>query len=175
VATLFLPVAAAVGMGLVLSLIMQLNQEALDLRVVELAPSDDGRFVERPAKPQLESSQVVLLDVYGSLFYAGSRTLQARLPDPGQAERPVVVLRLRGRTMLGATAFAVLSDYAERLTAAGGRLYLSGVDSAVLEQLRRNRTVEQVHGVRIFEAGDTVGESSLEAYHAATRWLATRN
>ena len=96
----------------------------------------------------------MLLDVYGSLFYAGSRTLQARLPDPGQAERPVVVLRLRGRTMLGATAFAVLSDYAERLAAAGGRLYLSGVDPAVLEQLRRNRTVEQVHGVRMFEAGE---------------------
>jgi len=77
--------------------------------------------------------------------------------------------------MLGATAFAVLHDYADRLATAGGRLYLSGVNSAVLEQLRRNRTVEQVHGVRIFEASDTVGESSLEAYHAATRWLATRS
>jgi sulfate permease, SulP family len=175
VATLFLPVAAAVGIGLVLSLIMQLNQEALDLRVVELTPRDDGSFVERPAHPRLESRRVVLLDVYGSLFYAGARTLQARLPDPGLAESPVVVLRLRGRTMLGATAFAVLSDYAERLSAAGGRLYLSGVDPVVLEQIRRNRTVEQVDGVHIFEASEVIGESSLEAYHAANTWLATRS
>jgi sulfate permease, SulP family len=170
-----LPVAAAVGIGLVLSLRMQLNQEAIDLRVVELTPRDDGSFVERPARPQLASRQVVLLDVYGSLFYAGARTLQARLPDPAKAQRPAVVLRLRGRVMLGATAFAVLVDYAERLAAAGGHLYLSGVDPAVLNQVRRNRTVEKVAGVRIFESDDVVVESSLDAYHAANRWLATQD
>jgi SulP family sulfate permease len=173
-ATLLLPVAAAVGIGLVFSLLMQLNQEAIDLRVVELTPRDDGTFVERPAAPRLESRQVVLLDVYGSLFYAGARTLQARLPDPAQAESPAVVLRLRGRVTLGATAFAVLADYAERLAAVSGRLYLSGVDPAVRDQIRRTRTVEQVTGVRIFEADNVIGESSLEAYHAAHRWLATR-
>jgi SulP family sulfate permease len=175
VATLLLPVATAVGIGLVLSLLMQLNQEALDLRVVQLTPRDDGGFVERPASPRLESRTVVLLDVYGSLFYAGARTLQSRLPDPAQAESPAVVLRLRGRVMLGATAFAVLSDYAERLAATGGRLYLSGVDPAVLEQIRRNRTVDAVTGVRVFEASEVVGESSLHAYHAANTWLATRH
>jgi SulP family sulfate permease len=175
VATLLLPVATAVGIGLVLSLLMQLNQEALDLRVVQLTPRGDGSFVERPALPRLESRTVVLLDVYGSLFYAGARTLQSRLPDPAQAESPAVVLRLRGRVMLGATAFAVLSDYAERLAATGGRLYLSGVDPAVLEQIRRNRTVNEVTGVRVFEAGEVVGESSLKAYHAASTWLATRD
>ncbi|WP_328468135.1 SulP family inorganic anion transporter [Actinoplanes sp. NBC_00393] len=171
VATLFLPVAAAVGLGLILSLLMQLNQEALDLRVVELVPHEGGGFVERPAGRRLESNRVTLLDVYGSLFYAGARTLQSRLPDPVQAERPVVVLRLRGRVMLGATAFAVFADYAERLLDAGGRLYLSGVDPAMVQQIRRNRTVERVDGVQIFEAGEVVGESSLKAYHAARQWL----
>ena len=174
VATLFLPVAAAVGFGLVVSLLLQLNQEALDLRVVELVPRDDGTFAERPAAPLLESRRVALLDVYGSLFYAGSRTLQARLPDPGRAESPAVVLRLRGRSMLGATAFAVLADYAERLATVGGRLYLSGIDPAALKQMQRNQTVERVAGVRTFEASEVIGESSLEAYHAATRWLATQ-
>jgi SulP family sulfate permease len=172
-ATLFLPVAAAVGIGVVLSLLMQLNREAADLRVVQLIPRDDGAFVEQAAPPRLESRQVVLLDIYGSLFYAGARTLQARLPDVADAERPVVVLRLRGRAMLGSTAFAVLSDYAGRLADAGGRLYLTGVDPAVLRQLRRNRTVGQVDGVQVLEASDVVGESSLEGYHAAQRWLAT--
>jgi SulP family sulfate permease len=172
VATLFLPIAAAVGIGLVLSLLMQLNQEALDLRVVELVPQADGRFVERPAAAKLESRRVVLLDVYGSLFYAGAKTLQARLPDPAAAENPAVVLRLRGRAMLGATAYTVLADYAERLALVDGRLYVSGVDAAMLEQIRRNRTVER-EGARIFEATDVIGESSLDAYHAAEGWLST--
>jgi SulP family sulfate permease len=173
-ATLFLPVAAAVGAGVVLSLMMQLNREAADLRVVQLIPRDDGAFVEQQPPRRLQSRHVVLLDVYGSLFYAGARTLQARLPDPAGAECTAVVLRMRGRAMLGATAFAVLADYAGHLAATGGRLYLTGVDPAVLRQLRRNRTVEQVGIVRVFEASEVVGESSLAGYHAAQRWLAGR-
>ncbi len=109
-ATLFLPVAAAVGAGLVISLLMQMNQEAQDLRIVQRVPRHpDGRFTERPAPRSLASREVILLDVYGSLFYAGARTLQAHLPDPGpRRSTPAVVLRLRGRITLGATSFAVL-------------------------------------------------------------------
>jgi len=174
VATLFLPIAAAVGFGVVLSLLMQLNQEAQDLRVVQLAPDPDGHFVEHPAPALLESRHVVLLDVYGSLFYAGAKTLQVRLPDPGHSEYPAVVLRLRGRTRLGSTSYAVLADYAQQLTSVGGRLYISGIDPALLGQLRRNRTVEDSGNVRVFEATETIGEASLEAYHAAEAWVAGR-
>ncbi len=172
VATLFLPVAAAVGVGLALALLMQINQEALDLRLVQLEPDADDRFVERPAPARLQSGRVVLLDIYGSLYYAGAKTLQARLPDPTGAQRPAVVIRLRGRAMLGATSFAVLADYADRLAAAGGRLYLSGVDAATHEQMSRNRTVERSGVVEVYEATNVLGEASLTAYRAAEAWLA---
>jgi sulfate permease, SulP family len=52
-ATLFLPAAAAVGIGVALSLLLQLNQDAMDLAIVELIPRDDGRFEERPAPATL--------------------------------------------------------------------------------------------------------------------------
>ena len=136
-ATLLLPVAAAVGLGVVISLLLQLNQEAMDLSVVSLVPIGDGRFEEHDPPAHLESHQVTALDVYGSLFYAGSRTLQARLPDPTGAVQPVVVLRLRGRTTLGATFFRVASGYAERLEQVGGRLYLTGLDPALVARLRK--------------------------------------
>jgi SulP family sulfate permease len=152
---------------------MQLNQEALDLRIVELVP-DGGGFSERPAPTALESDRVVLLDVYGSLFYAGARTLQSRLPDPTGSRRPVVVLRLRGRAQLGATSFTVLADYAQRLHRAGGRFFLSGLDPAALEQLRRNATVDTAALVDVFVATDRIGESSLAAYDAARDWLAAQ-
>ena len=171
VATLLLPVAQAVGLGLVISLMMQLNQEALDLRIVELVPEGDA-FSERPAPAALQPGRVVLLDVYGSLFYAGARTLQSRLPDPTGVHQPVVVLRLRGRAQLGATSYLVLADYAERLHAAGGRFYLSGVDQTVLDQLQRNATVDTADLVEIFVATPRIGEASLAAYNAATAWLA---
>ena len=174
VATLLLPVAAAVGLGVIFALLMQLNREALDLRIVELVPTGTGSFVERPAPLRLESKRVVLLDIYGSLYYAGARTLQAHLPDPGEATSPAVVLRLRGRALLGATSYAVLSDYAARIAAVGGRFYLTGLDPEVLAQVQRNRTVESAGDVRLFLATDVIGEASLEAYHHAEEWLASQ-
>jgi SulP family sulfate permease len=167
--TLFLPVAAAVGIGVALSLLLQLNQEAMDLAVVELIPRDDGRFEERPAPPALTSNHVTVLDVYGSLLYAGARTLQAHLPDPGDARSPVVVLRLRRRTSLGATFVKVVADYADRLADSGGRLYLSGLEPGLVERLRRTGHVDGP--VRAFEATPVVGESTQAAYLDAEAWL----
>ena len=48
-ATLFFPIAAAVGLGVTVSLLLQLNQGLADLRVVELRRRDDGAFEEVPA------------------------------------------------------------------------------------------------------------------------------
>jgi SulP family sulfate permease len=168
-ATLFLPVAAAVGIGVALSLLLQLNQEAMDLAVVELVPREDGRFEQRPPPATLASHHVTILDVYGSLLYAGARTLEAHLPDPGGAESPVVVLRLRGRTALGATFVKVVAGYAGRLADRGGRLYLSGIEPSLIEQLRRTGQVDGP--VRSFEATSLVGESTHAAYLDAEAWL----
>jgi SulP family sulfate permease len=168
-ATLFLPVAAAVGIGVALSLLLQLNQEAMDLAVIELVPLDDGRFEERPPPAVLTSQHVTVLDVYGSLLYAGARTLQAHLPDPGAAQAPVVVLRLRRRTSLGATFVKVVSDYADRLASAGGRLYLSGLEPSLTERLMRSGHVDGP--IRTFEATSIVGESTRAAYLDAEAWL----
>jgi sulfate permease, SulP family len=170
-ATLFLPVAAAVGIGVALSLLLQLNQEAMDLAVVELVPQDDGRFKERSGPRTLASGRVTILDVYGSLFYAGARTLQSRLPDPAGAEAPVVVLRLRGRTSLGATFFMVIADYTRRLRAVDGRLYLSGVDHDLAARLRRAGRVDVADPIPMIEATSLVGESTHQAYADAEAWL----
>ena len=87
----------------------------------------------------LPDAEPVVLDVYGSLLYAGARTLGARLPDPRASKRPVVILRLRGRTSLGSTFFGVIAGYAEALEAAGGRLYLSGVQDDMVDRFHRSQ------------------------------------
>ena len=127
VSTLALPVAAAVGVGLICSLVLQLNKEQMDLRVVRLIRNEDGDVVEQPVPTTLPDAEPVVLDVYGSLLYAGAQDAGRQLPDPARPNRPVVILRLRGRTSLGSTFFGVIAGYADALEAAGGRLYLSGV------------------------------------------------
>ncbi|UPW07269.1 SulP family inorganic anion transporter [Gordonia terrae] len=170
VCTLLLPVTVAVGIGVALSLMLQLNQEAMDLRVVRLRVVND-QLVEDQAPDSLADNSIVILDVYGSLFYAGARTLETRLPDPGRARAPVVILRLRGRTTVSATFFAVIAAYAGTLDRAGGRLYLSGVDTRV--RAAWNDDLLAKHGIRLefFPATPVVGESTLAAFAQARVWV----
>ena len=171
-ATLFLSVTAAVGLGVLLSLLLQVNQEAVDLTVVRLSRDEEHDLVESPAPAILSSREVTLLDVYGSLLFAGARTLETLLPDPAESELAVVVVRLRGRTTLGATAFIVLADYAERLRSAGGHMYLSGVTVELTEQLRDTHRVDLEDAVTVIPATETILESTQQAIDDAESWLA---
>jgi sulfate permease, SulP family len=175
IATLLLPVAAAVGVGVALSLMMQLNREALDLAVVQRTTRPDGTIEERPAPSSLRSGEVTTITAYGSLLFAGARTLQARLPDPAGTVEPVVVLRLRGRTSLGATFIAVLADYAKRLHAVGGKLYLSGVDDSLMDLLERTGQLRATGPIAAFPATRIVGESTAAATADATAWLVSHS
>lgn len=170
--TLFLPVAAAVGIGTALSLLLQLNRDALDLRVVEMHKRDDGRWEERGVPLALPDRSVTVLEVYGSLFYAGAKTLEARLPNPSGSQRPAVVLRLRGRTTIGATALTVLAGYAEKLRQSGGRLYLSGVAPGVASTVARTQRLTADGPLQLQPADTIIGASTDAAYEAAVAWVA---
>jgi SulP family sulfate permease len=80
---------------------------------------------------------VIVLDVHGSLFYAGAWTLGRALPEVSGTNAPAVVLRLRNRTAVGATFIDILGRYADQIRAAGGRLFLVGVEPHVAEQIQR--------------------------------------
>ena len=175
VATLLLPVSAAVGIGVALSLILSLNREAQDVRLLRLRETAPGRFIEESPPAALESNSITVLNIYGSLFYAGARTLEANLPAVGEAERPVVVLRIRGRTMLGATAFAVISRYAAALDERGGRLYLSGAAPELIRQFRDSGRVRAAGPIRLIEAQPVVGESTRRAIADAEAFLITED
>lgn len=170
VATLLLPVTAAVGVGVSLSLLLQLNQEALDLKVVRLRV-EGTRLVEGPAPKDLADDEIAILDVYGSLFYAGARTLQTQLPRPAGSRSPVVIIRLRGRTTVSATFLTVVADYARRLNDVGGKLCLSGVDPQVRDSWTDAVLAAQGIRVEFFGAQPTVGASTLSAFAEARIWV----
>ncbi len=170
-ATLLLPVAAAVGIGAALSILLQANRESQDLRIVRLVPLEGGRYREERSPHRLEARSVTVLDVYGSLFYAGARALEAALPEPARAQDAVVVLRMRGRASLGATAFTVLARYADRLGEHGGRLYVSGVEPALVETFDRVIDLQRHERITVFPARPVLGESTADALRHAEAWL----
>ncbi len=169
--TLMLPIQAAVGYGVVLSAFLYVTRSSTDISLVQLIKRDDGFIEEKPAPKRLESDKVTVLDVYGNLFYAGARTLERMLPDPAEAERPIVLLRLRGHTNLGATIVEVLSVYADKLKDVGGRLYLSGIGAKFHEQIIRTEKLRLTGPVRVYQATSVRGESTEEAFADANAWL----
>ena len=112
-----------------------------------------------------------MLDVYGSLFYAGARTLQARLPDPTGTESPIVILRLRGRTTFGATFFKVIGNYAQRLDAVDGRLFISGVDPSLVNKAAKVGDLAADGPFQVFGATELLGESTHRALEEADAWI----
>ena len=167
VATLSLSVPMAVATGVAISLVLQLNRDALDLRVVALVPDGHG-MRESDDPPTLATGRATIVDVYGSLLYAGARTLQARLPQPIPPDC-ALVLRMRGHPVVGSTFFAVVIDYAHRLDVQGGRLFLSGVDDDIVA--RHHRLFARHQEIIAYPADPKLGESTLNAYHDARDWL----
>ena len=172
-ATLFLPIQVAVGLGVVLSGLLFLRQSASAVTIVQLIRHPDGRIEERTAPRQLPSGAITVLDVYGDLFYAGARTFERLLPRTRGTARPVVVVRLRGQGSLGATLIDVLGRYADQIAEVNGRLYLTGVSNAAHEQIVHSHKLHLQGAVRDRRSTSFVWESTTAAVADAETWLAS--
>ena len=171
IGTLILPIQLAVGLGVLLSAILYINNSSTDVSLVQLVKRPDGQIEERNAPKKLSSHEVTVLDIYGHLFYAGARTLEGQLPAPEGTQSPVVVLRMRGYNHFGATLLDVLSDYAEKLKSVGGRLYLSGMSEAAYDQVVESGRIKLMGPVHAYEAEPVVWESTTDAVTDARTWL----
>jgi len=170
-ATLLTSIQIAVGLGMVLSALLYVIKSSSDISIVGLVRRADGRIEEQEPPSTLPSDQIVVLDVYGSLFFAGARTLERRLPRPDNAHHPVVILRLRGHTEVGATLIEVLSSYADKLADAGGRLYLTGLGNRAYQVIKGSNKIDLNGPVRAFEVTPILGQSTQEAFEQANAWL----
>ena len=172
IATLTLPVQWAVFFGVVLSVIVYFIESANDIELVELVVTPEGSYREQAPPKELASRSVTVLQVYGTLFYATADKLAEKLPHSKDAERPVVILRLRNQRSIGSTFIRLLENYATQMQASGGKLMLAGINEKVLYQLEITETTEKIPREDIFLASDELGESSTNAIAAAQAWLA---
>jgi SulP family sulfate permease len=170
-ATLFLPIQVAIGLGVVLSAFLFLSRTASAVSIVQLVRHQDGRIEERTPPRDLPSGAITVLDVYGNLFYAGARTFERSLPATREADRPAVVLRLRGRRTLDATLIDVLGRYADRLEQVNGRLYLTGLSEAAHQQILRSGKLRLRGAARAQPSTPIIWESTRAAVADAEAWL----
>jgi SulP family sulfate permease len=171
VLTLYLPMQTAVFAGVILSLLLFIYDSAINVRIAQLVPQEDGLFQEQATPDELPSNDVTLIHVYGTVFFAAAYTMEQTLPSPLGAQRAVVVLRLRGYQDVGSTFIGVIERYAGKLQENGGKLMLCGVSEGVRERLERTETTDTIPPEDIFMADDTLGSSTRRALAAAQQWL----
>lgn len=171
VATLFVPLQYAVLLGIAFSIVLHVFNQSNKVVVTEWVLQPEGFPLEQPAPKQLPSHQLTLLHVYGSLFFAAAKNLEAMLPAVGDATHAVVAIRLRGKGEIGSTFVTVLQRYAKSLQSRNSKLMLVGVDEPMRDQLAKTGVLALIGAENVFLATPQIGAAMNQAVAAATAWL----
>lgn len=134
-------------------------------------------IIEGDPPDQLPSQESVVLQPYGSLFFAAAPVFEAGLPKvtATTSRNSVVILRLRGRTDLGTTFLDVLSRYAKSLAAVDSKLAIVSASDRVREQLEVAGVTSIVGEENIYIGDERVGAAVKRANREALDWIAANS
>lgn len=161
-------VLVGVGISMILYIIKQSNQVKLKRWLIE--GSGNMREVDPPAA--VGDDEIIVLQPYGSLFFAAAAVFEDLLPDvTDETRHSVVILRLRGRTDLGSTFMDVLRRYAISLASANSKLVIISADSNIHQQLAITRVTGAVGTENIYTSDEWIGATLKRAYRDAEGWI----
>lgn len=163
-------VLAGVGISVILFAIGQSNRIVVNRWLIE-----DGKMREVEAPSVLPPGEAVVLQPYGTLFFAIAPKFEEALPEVEEGSRnSVVLIRLRGKSDLGTTFMEVLARYARRLERVGSKLMLISADKRVIEQLRVTGVAGVVGEENIYPADEWLGGTLKRAHGEALEWIEAR-
>jgi len=175
VLTMIVPLQYAVLIGVGLSVVLHVVRQSNQVTVRRRIPEADGQFTEVDPPAELPAGEVVLLQPYGSLFFAAAPTFEAALPAVGPGSvGSVVVLRLRGRSDLGTTFMDVLNRYAQSLAMVGSKLMIVSANERIIEQMTVNGIVEVIGAENVYPGNERVGAATQRACADAQGWVDSR-
>jgi SulP family sulfate permease len=166
--TILIPLQFAVLVGVGLGIILFVAQQSNRVRIRQVHIADDGRMRESDPVESIPADSVVILQPYGSLFFASAPTFEGQLPAVGRgSSNSVVIVRLRGTDQLGLALIEVLRRYAAKLADAGSSLKIVASEERVLAQVRVSGLAGDLGDGNLYEGGEWVGEAVRQAYDDA--------
>lgn len=175
VLTMLIPLQYAVLVGVGMSVLLHVVRQSNQVTVRRRVRDPEGHLVEVDPPAELPAHEVVLLQPYGSLFFAAAPVFEAALPAVGTASTSsVVILRLRGRSDLGTTFLDVLGRYAEALAAVGSKLVIVSATERIIEQLAVTGVAQLVGDDNIYPGNERVGATVDRALADAEVWVEQR-
>jgi SulP family sulfate permease len=172
VLTVIIPVPQAVLAGVAIAVVLHVIQQSNKVVIRQLNLDAQGHIRESDPPVTVPPGDVVLLQPYGSLFFASSTGLAHQLPQvDSQTDRSVVVLRLRGIDDLGMSVANVVAKYGADLRAARSRLLISG-NNALLKQLASNGTLIRIGPENFYLGNEWHGRTLARAAADGWAWIA---
>jgi len=172
VLTMLIPLQYAVLVGVGLSVVLYVIRQSNGITVRRWIYDDGGHVIETDPPSELPASEVVVLQPYGSLFFAAAPVFEAALPAVGKRSRhTVVILRLRGRSDLGTTFMDVVLRYALALQEVDSKLVIVSDSDRILEQLDVTDITATIGATNVYAGDQRVGATVRRAYEDALRWV----
>ena len=161
-------VLVGVGVSVILHIVRQSNQVTIKRRQANAA----GDLIETDPPAAVPPGEVVVLQPYGSLFFAAAPVFEAQLPAvQDSSSGSVVILRLRGRSDLGTTLMDVLLRYAHALDRVGSRLMIASTNVDIEEQLAVTGITAVIGQDSVYRGDERVGATIRQAESDAQAWV----
>jgi SulP family sulfate permease len=171
--TMLIPLQNAVLVGVGISVILWVIQQSNRVTLKRWEMDAEGNVEEVDPPDEVGVDDVVVLQPYGSLFFAAAQTFNEILPDVTErTDNSVVVLRFRGKADLGSTLMEVLNRYARALTAANSKLVIVCADSDMVYQLAVTGVTQIIGGENIYTSDKWLGKTVTQAWEDARNWVA---
>lgn len=163
--TLVIPLQFAVLAGVGLGVILYVAQQSNQVRVRAVHVEADGRLREDDPPAVVPPGRVLVLQPYGSLFFASSPIFEKQLPEVSRESRnSVVIVRLRGTDQIGLSLVDVLRRFAHQLADADSSLKIVATEDRVIDQLEAGGLLDDIGERNIYKGTEWVGETLRKAY-----------
>jgi SulP family sulfate permease len=173
VLTMIIPLQYAVLVGVALSIVLHVVHQSNQVTVKVQQPDADGHLVESDPPAVLPGGSVIILQPYGSLFFASAGSFEDQLPKVEAMSRgSVVLLRVRGREDIGSTVVRVLLRYAQQLADVESRLLIVSTNARVEDQLSVGGVVAVIGEDGLYRGDERAGATLARAVDDAHAWVA---
>jgi len=163
--TLVIPLQFAVLVGVGLGVILYVAEQSNRVRLRAVHLEDDGRMRETDPPAIVPSGDVLVLQPYGSLFFASAPIFERQLPEVSrESSGSVVIVRLRGTDAIGLSLVEVLRRFAHQLHDADSTLKIVATEERVISQLEVGGLTGDIGARNVYRGSEWVGEALRHAY-----------
>ena len=170
--TMVIPLQYAVLAGVGLSVILHVVRQSNQITIKRWRLDPDGNLIETDPPAELPANEVIVLQPYGSLFFAAAPVFEAQLPAPADA-----VAQLRGDPAATGThrprhhLHGRPAPLRPGPRSYGSKLVIVSASERIQEQLRVTGVTDLIGPENIYTGDERVGATLKRAYADATAWI----